>query len=147
MHQKTIIGSDNGLAPFRSQAIIWTNAGILLIGPLGIKFNEILVVTNTFSFKTMHWKCHLENGSHFASASMCEQWEVDHDNWGENWPLEWDLAAHYPVIPKVLASPSHRQVWHLLLEMQVLVRVQIPFEYYYCSSKSIVIFTQINSAC
>ena len=31
----TIIGSDNGLAPGQRQAIIWTNAGILLIGPLG----------------------------------------------------------------------------------------------------------------
>ena len=31
----TIIGSDNGLAPGRRQAIIWTNAGILLIRPLG----------------------------------------------------------------------------------------------------------------
>ena len=28
----TIIGSDNGLSPGRRQAIIWTNAGILLIG-------------------------------------------------------------------------------------------------------------------
>ena len=28
----TIIGSDNGLSPGRCQAIIWTNAGILLIG-------------------------------------------------------------------------------------------------------------------
>ena len=33
-----IIGSDNGLAPERRQAIIWTNAGILLIGPLGRNF-------------------------------------------------------------------------------------------------------------
>ena len=31
----TIIGSDNGLSPGRRQAIIWTIAGILLIGPLG----------------------------------------------------------------------------------------------------------------
>ena len=30
-----IIGSDNGLSPGRRQAIIWTNAGILLIGSLG----------------------------------------------------------------------------------------------------------------
>ena len=29
----TIIGSDNGLSPDRRQAIIWTKAGILLIGP------------------------------------------------------------------------------------------------------------------
>ena len=28
-----IIGSDNGLSPRRCQAIIWTSAGILLIGP------------------------------------------------------------------------------------------------------------------
>ena len=28
-----IIGADNGLSPSGRQAIIWTNAGILLIGP------------------------------------------------------------------------------------------------------------------
>ena len=28
-----IIGSDNGLSPILCKAIIWTNAGILLIGP------------------------------------------------------------------------------------------------------------------
>ena len=39
----TIIGSDNGLSPDRRQAIIWTNAGILLIGPLGTNFSEILI--------------------------------------------------------------------------------------------------------
>ena len=36
----TIIGSDNGLSPDRCQAIIWINAGILLIGPLGTNFSE-----------------------------------------------------------------------------------------------------------
>ena len=30
----TIIGSNNGLSSGRRQAIIWTNAGILLIGSL-----------------------------------------------------------------------------------------------------------------
>ena len=29
----TIIGSDNGFSPGRREAIIWTNAWILLIGP------------------------------------------------------------------------------------------------------------------
>ena len=38
-----IIGSDNGLSPDRWQAIIWTSAGILLIGPLGTNFSEILM--------------------------------------------------------------------------------------------------------
>ena len=52
----TIIGSDNGLLPGRCQAIICTNAGILLIGPLGTKFNEILIKIYTFSFKKIHFK-------------------------------------------------------------------------------------------
>ena len=52
----TIIGSDNGLSPGRRQAIIWTNAGILLIGPLGTNFSEVLSEIYTFSFKKMHLK-------------------------------------------------------------------------------------------
>ena len=49
-----IIGSDNGLSPRRRQAIIWTNAKMLVIGPLGINFSEFLI--NTFPFKKMHVK-------------------------------------------------------------------------------------------
>ena len=52
----TIIGSDNGLLPCWHQAIIWTNAGILLIGPLGTNFSEILIGIQTFSLKKMHLK-------------------------------------------------------------------------------------------
>ena len=52
----TIIGSDNGLSPGRRQAIIWTNAGILLIGPLGTNFSEILIEIHKFLFKEMHLK-------------------------------------------------------------------------------------------
>ena len=46
--KQTTIGSDNGLSPGQRQAIIWTNARILLIGPLGTKFNEILIKSHTF---------------------------------------------------------------------------------------------------
>ena len=52
----TIIGSDNGLSPGRRQAIIWTNAGILLIQSIGKNFNEILSEIHTFSYKKMHMK-------------------------------------------------------------------------------------------
>ena len=52
----TIIGSDNGLSPDRRQAIIWTNAGILLIGPSGTNLSEILIKILTFSFKKMRLK-------------------------------------------------------------------------------------------
>ena len=50
----TIIGSDDGLSPARHQAIIWTNDGVLLIGPLRTNIIEILIKIHTFSFKKMH---------------------------------------------------------------------------------------------
>ena len=52
----TITGSDNGLSPGRRQAIIWTSAGILLIGPLGTNFSENLIEIQTFSLKKVHFK-------------------------------------------------------------------------------------------
>ena len=52
----TIIGSDNGLSPGQHQAIIRTNAGILLIGALETNVREILIETDTFSFMKIHLK-------------------------------------------------------------------------------------------
>ena len=40
----------------RRQAIIWTNAGILLIGPLETNFSEILNKIHIFWFKKIHLK-------------------------------------------------------------------------------------------
>ena len=52
----TITGSDNGLSPGWCQAIIWTNAGILLIGPLGTNFSEIIIKIHAISLKKMNLK-------------------------------------------------------------------------------------------
>ena len=52
----TNIGSDDGLSHGRRQAIIWTNAGILLIRTLGTYFSEIRGKILSFSFKKMHLK-------------------------------------------------------------------------------------------
>ena len=62
----TIIGSDNGLSPGRRQAIIWTNAGILLIRTLGTNFSEILGKIHSFSFKKMHLKMSSAKGRLFS---------------------------------------------------------------------------------
>ena len=59
----TIIGSDNGLSPECRQANIWTNAGILLIGPLGTNFSEILIEIQTFWLKKIRLK--------MSSAKCC----------------------------------------------------------------------------
>ena len=66
----TIIGSDYGLSPGRRQAIIWTNAGILLIRPLGTNFSEILIGVQAFSFRKMELKMSSAKWRPFVSASM-----------------------------------------------------------------------------
>ena len=57
MHgELTIIVSDNGLLPGRHKAIIWTNTGILLVGPLRTNISEFLIAILKFSFTKMHFK-------------------------------------------------------------------------------------------
>ena len=50
------IGSDNGLSPFRHQAIILTNAGLLSIGTLGTNFSEVFIKIQKCSFTKLHPK-------------------------------------------------------------------------------------------
>ena len=64
----SIIGSGNGLAPTRRQAIIWTNHGILLIRPLGTNFSEKINEVHIFSFKKMHLK---------MSSAKCQPFCLD----------------------------------------------------------------------
>ena len=54
-----INGSDNDLSPWRRPAIIWTNAGILLIGPLGktsVKFRNSNIFIQENPFENVVWK-------------------------------------------------------------------------------------------
>ena len=80
-----IIGSDNGLAPVQRHAIIWTNAVILLIGPSGTNFSEILIGIQTFSFKKLHLKT--------SSAKwhlFCLGLNELRDSWSSGmWPHFW----------------------------------------------------------
>ena len=86
----TIIGSDNGLSPERRQAIIWTNAGILLIGPLGTNFSEILIEIQTFSLKKRHLK--------MSSA----KWRP--------------FCLGLDVLMKVIFTQSHHRYWEIAFE-------------------------------
>ena len=93
----TIIGSDNGLSPGRCQAIIWTNAGILLIGPLGTNFIEILIKIFAFSLKKMDLKMLSGKWRLFVSVSsqshqalkrvMCPTWLT------VLWPPGWECVT------------------------------------------------------
>ena len=66
----TIIGSDNGLSPDRRQAIIWNNAGILLIWLSGTNL-KISIKIQTFSFEKMHLK--MSSGQWWPFLSL-PQW-------------------------------------------------------------------------
>ena len=68
-----IIGSDNGLSPGRRQAIIWTNAGIFLIGPLWTQFGEILIGIQTISFKNVVCKMTV-----ISYLPQCVNWSAVH---------------------------------------------------------------------
>ena len=91
----TIIDSDNGLSPVWRQAIIWTNAGILLIGPLGTKFSEILIAIHTFSFKKMHPK---------LSSAKCRPFCL-----GLNVLTEAMLTNHQWGLVAFTQAPFHRK--------------------------------------
>ena len=71
----TITGSDNGLSPGRRQAIIWTNAGLLLIRSLGTYFSEILGKIHLFSFKKMHLKISSAKGRLFSLGLNELMWQ------------------------------------------------------------------------
>ena len=66
----TIIGSDNGLSPGRRQAIIWTNAEILVIRTLRTNFSEILGEIRASSFKKMHLKISSMKWRSFCPGEM-----------------------------------------------------------------------------
>ena len=74
----TIIGSDNGLSPGRRQAIFWTNAVILLIGPWGTNFSEILTEIHSFSFNEMHLKMSSGKWQPFClDLNVLTHWYID----------------------------------------------------------------------
>ena len=138
VNRLTIIGSDIGLSPGRRQAIIWTNAGILLIGPLGTNFSENLIEILTFSFTKMRlnvssakWRpfclglnvltiyiyifsgsywCHGQSWFLFGLPRRTDTWE----NW---WHLgvcvvaiiEWPVLVNSLLLTVLRSIPSRRQ--------------------------------------
>ena len=109
-----IIGSDNGLSPVRRQAIIWTNTGILLIGPLGTNFSEILSEIHTFSFKKMRLKMSSGKWRPFClglnvlkSCNDLTQWVSEYlfSNSRTGWSLVLQMVCHM-LVTKSLLEPT-----------------------------------------
>ena len=67
-----IIGSGNGLAPVRCQAITWTNANLMPHGPSGTKL-RLTFNQNTF-YKTIVWKI----SAKWDRAAFCSSQYIKH---------------------------------------------------------------------
>ena len=86
----TNIGSNNGLSPGRHQAIIWTNAVKLLIGPLGKNFSEVLIEIWIFSLEKIRLKlpsakcCPFRLDLNVLKLQM-ERWSLHWNNQTYNW--------------------------------------------------------------
>ena len=100
----TIIGSDNGLSPGQGQAIIWTNAGILLIEPSGTNFSELLKEFQTFSLKKIHLKMLSAKYYPFRLGLSVLTLNVRGPSYlGLTRSISWLL------MPWLLTSPGHQQ--------------------------------------
>ena len=106
-----IIGSDNCLSPGRRHAIIWTDAGILLIGPSETDFNEILIKNHTFSFKKIYLKMSPDSKVH--EANMGPIWGRQDPDGPQVGPMNfaiwvvWKMAAILSWLPCInILRPS-----------------------------------------
>ena len=100
--KQTIIGSDNGLSPGRRQAITWTNAGILLIGPFGTNFSEISIKILTFSLTKIRLKVSSAKWRPFCLGLNVLKWEaivsaID---------LYDDVVLHYTFIKGIVSGTT-----------------------------------------
>ena len=112
-----IIGPDNGLSPHRRQAIIWTNVAILLIGPLGTNFSEIIIGIQTLSFKKICLKMSsakwhpfclgLNVLTHWGQKKMAAIWQMLFSNsfCNEMFVL-FQLKFHWNLFPWVQSTTS-----------------------------------------
>ena len=122
----TSIGSDNVLSPGRRQAIIWTNAGISLIGPLGTNFNEMLIEIHAFSFTKIHLKMSSGKWRSFClglnvlmmstmailSRPQCVQSNGGRDVGRSATPYHLSLIADIHEIKQLLCSVGFGDVWY-----------------------------------
>ena len=121
--KQSINASDNGLSPSRRQAIIVTNAGILLIRTLGTNFSEIFSEILTFSFKKMCLKVSSAKWRPFClglnvlkvSVKIC--WSFW--SWSQNIPRDlghsvccWYPGPWFNILNQSLALPGYPKPWY-----------------------------------
>ena len=134
----------NGLSPDWRQAIIRTNAGIFLIGPLGTNFSEIQIEIKKISFMKMRLKLSSEKlwpfcwgGDELTIApawqSVWSVWQAGTVVWSPTriWTYTTTarispLSPHWSVWPFSLCCSSiilTRKWWHCVYMFQLVIDI------------------------
>ena len=96
------IDLDNCLSPIQHQAIIWTNGGVLLIGPTGINFIDISIKFHTkqVSYNIMNLRMST-NGNHFDKHVSTNTFVTA---WSVTMQFGWDCVKFnvWPISPKTI---------------------------------------------
>ena len=141
----TIIGSDNGLSPGRRQAIIWTNAGILLIRPTETK----LYLIHTFTFNKSHLK--MSSGKWWPSClGLNELKHVEYALAGgihmklnsvvPNWisPITQVQKLHYEILLYNFHGVASQIAWHkFMIYYHLVIQSTLHISLWVCSRHSI----------
>ena len=101
----SILGSDNGLSPGRRQTIIWTNAGLLLIGPLGTNFNEIVIKIQENAFEMVVWK-------------MAAIWSIGLNVLNKIWPTKLRKMRTFHALGERDSVKDHFALWNIKSEFE-----------------------------
>ena len=118
----TTIGSDNGLSPDWRQAIIRTNAGILLTGPLETSGSEMSIKIQTFSLKKIRLKmlpvncCLFRLGLHVLKRKADCPWALTAGASFIMYTVIEPDCHHHPWIP----YRSSNNVYHHLRQLERL---------------------------
>ena len=117
----TINASDNGLSPGRRQAIIWTNAGILLIEPLGTKFSEISIEIYTFSFEKMH--LNMSSGKCWPfclglNVFIVPPWQHTISNWWNLFNLLYTTQGLSTKADQINKLSQYQEIWISVITWQ-----------------------------
>ena len=131
----SIIGSENGLSPGRHQAIIWTDAGISLIWPLGTNFSEISIEMQQFSLKKVRlnmssavWRqfCLCLNALSTTKSHQISSLIFDNVIWSVKVSSNYIFCRHYPIKQvTILFRRPLPSSWHLTKKQSITIYIYI----------------------
>ena len=118
----SIIGRDNGLSPGRRQAIIWTNDGILLIGPLGTNFSEILIEIQIFSLKENTFENVLCETFFISSQPQCVKIQHNKTRFCAHvWRCRQPTTDYHGKYKPCFAAIFSQVYWHISLWLNAII--------------------------